>query len=138
VSGTLRQPDSATQTQKQKSPVSLRPSWSQVAIMFVCTIPVAAIATGVGMAIAVFLANKFDIKAQSDASYVLVLVLSPGLFLAGLIEPSLPPAGPFNFRGIIMGFLFNFLIYFGIFFSFVLWADRRWRLKRAAPRSANE
>ena len=131
MSETERQTDSTARSQKQTPSIALRPSWSQVVIMFVCTIPVAAIATGIGIALALFLAKTFDIKPQSDASYVLLLVLSPGFFLAGLIEPTLPPAGPFDFRGIIMGLLFNFLIYFGLIFYFVLWADRRWRRKRA-------
>jgi hypothetical protein len=98
--------------------------------MFVCTIPVAAIVTGIGMALAAFLATEFDFKPQSGASYVLLLLLSPGMILGELISPYLHPTGWLDLGGFVIAILGNFIYWFVWIFWFALRSDRRWRRKR--------
>jgi hypothetical protein len=109
----------------QKSSVALRPSWSHVAIMFVCSIPVVAIVTGVATAV------PFVFDTRNWGWYVLVVPLSPGWLLPALLASHGNLSG-FNWDDLFNALLANFIYWFVWIFWFVLWFDRRWRRKRAA------
>jgi ABC-type transport system involved in multi-copper enzyme maturation permease subunit len=94
--------------------------------MFVCSIPLVAIAGGLATAL------PFALEPKTAGWYLLVLVFSPGWLLSRLIETSLPPAGSFDFRELLNAFVANFVYWFVLVFGFVLWSDKRWRRKRAA------
>jgi hypothetical protein len=106
-------------------PIDLRPSWSQVIIMFVCSIPVVAIVAGAATAL------PFVVEARSWGWYVLVMPLSPGWLLPALLASQGTPSG-FNWDDLFNALLANFAYWFVWIFWFVMWSDRRWRRKRAA------
>jgi hypothetical protein len=121
---------SETEHPPQKSPVALRPSWSQIVIMFLCSIPVVAIVAGVATALPFVL--PYVLQERSWGWYVLVVPLSPGwLWPALLASQQAPPSG-FNGDDLLSALLGNFIYWFVWIFWFVLWSDRRWRRKRAA------
>jgi hypothetical protein len=108
------------------SSVPLRPSWTQIAIMFVCSIPLVAIVAIAATAVP-FMADK-----RTWGWYVLVVPLSPGwLWPALLASQQVPPSG-FNWDDLLSALLGNFIYWFVWIFWFVQWSDRRWRRKRAA------
>ena len=112
-------------SQSQATDSALRPSWGQVAVMLVGSIPVVVIVATLATAL------PFWLLAGSWATPLLV-PLSPGYLVAGLIEPLLAYRGGFDFRFIYIAFLANLAYWFVLVFGFVLWSDRRWRRKRAA------
>jgi hypothetical protein len=101
-----------------------RPPWSQVAIMFVCSIPVVAIVAGIATAI------PFALEEKGWGWYL--LALSPGWVLSELISPHVPHAGWLDFRALFIAFFGNFVYWFVWIFRFVLRADKRWRQRRSA------
>ena len=111
--------------QSQTTDSALRPSWGQVAIILVGSILVAVIVAGIATAL------PFWLPAERWGTPLLV-PLSPGYLVAGLIEPLLAYRGGFDFRLIYIAFLANLAYWFVLVFGFVLWSDRRWRRKRAA------
>lgn len=115
-----------TEHPAQKSPVALRPSWGQIVIMFVCSIPVVAIVAGVATLVP-FIADK-----RTWGWYVLVVPLSPGWLMPALLASQQVPPSGFNWDDLLSALLGNFIYWFVWIFWFVLWSDRRWRRKRAA------
>lgn len=108
-----------------RTSVPVHPSWTQIAIMFVCSIPVVAIVALMATAVP-FVADK-----RAWGWYVLVVPLSPGwLWPALLASQQLSPSG-FNWDDLLSALLVNFVYWFVVIFWFVLWFDRRWRRKRA-------
>jgi hypothetical protein len=116
---------SETEHEAQKSSVAPRPTWSQIAIMFVCSIPVVAIVAGVATAI------PFIVEKRSWGWYVLVAPLSPGWLWPALLASHGDSSG-FNYDDLFTALFANFAYWFVWIFWFVLWTDRRWRRKRAS------
>jgi hypothetical protein len=110
----------------QKSSVAERPSWTQVVIMFVCSIPVVAIVAGVATFVP-FMTDK-----RTWGWYVLVAPLSPGWLMPALHASQQVPPSEFSFDDLFNALLGNFIYWFVWIFWFVLWSDRRWRRKRVA------
>jgi hypothetical protein len=112
----------------QQSSFALRPSWTQVVIMFLCSIPVVAIVAGAATAVP-FIADE-----RTWGWYVLVVPLSPGWILPALVasEGALGSHSGFNWDDLFYALLGNFIYWLVWIFWFVLWLDRRWRRKRAA------
>ncbi len=113
----------------QKSSVALRPSLSQVVIMFVCSIPVVAIVAGAATAV------PFVVDTRNWGWYVLVVPLSPGWLVPALLASHGDSPG-FNWDDLLNAFVANFVYWFVWIFGFVLWSDRRLRRKRAAQLGA--
>lgn len=109
----------------QRASVPLRPSWTQVIIMFVCSIPIVAIVAGVATAL------PFVVEERSWRWYVLVGPLSPG-WLWPVLRESQRASTWFHFDDLSSALLGNFIYWFVWIFWFVLWSDRRWRRRRAA------
>jgi len=109
----------------QVTSVARRPSWGQVAIMFVCTIPVMAIVARIATAAPLVVGTR-DLAMVSAGGAAF-----SGWPLSELIAPYLPPAGWFNFRAMYIAFVSNFVYWFLWIFSFVPRSDKRWRRKRA-------
>jgi len=121
---TDRERVSAASAETPLASTALRPSWSQVLIMFVCAVPVVAIAAGVATAILAF------VTPATWVWFLLAVVLSPGWLLAWLIEPRISEGGWFDVLS--TAFFFNFVYWFAWIFIVVLRSDRRWRRKHAA------
>ena len=109
----------------QNSSVPLRPSWTQIAIMFVCSIPLVAIVAIVATALP-FVAGK-----RTWGWYVLAVPLSPGWLWPALLASHGDSPG-FNYDDLLSALLGNFIYWFVWIFWFVQWSDRRWRRKRVA------
>jgi hypothetical protein len=77
-------------------------------------------------------ALPFALESKTAGWYLLLRVFSPGWLLSRLMETSLRPAGSFNIRELFNAFIANFVCWFVLVFSFLLWSDKRWRGKRAA------
>ena len=120
---------SETEHSAQQSTVPLRPSWTQVVIMFVCSIPVVAIVAGA--ATALLFVFPYVLQERSWGWYVLVVPLSPGWLWPALLA-SHGGSSVFNWDNLFNASLGNFVYWFVWIFWFVLWSDRRWRRKRAA------
>lgn len=98
--------------------------------MFVCSIPAAAIVTGLAIFLLFEIASILDLKEGTDAAYLLILVLSPGWFVVKLLRWT--TTGSDNLDLIFLTVVADFVYYFFLVFLFALWGDRRWRQKRAA------
>ena len=129
MSETPRPPSSPLLNQSQPSDSVLRPSWSQTLLIFVCTIPAAAIVTGLMTWLFFETASILRLKEGDDFLYLLMLVLSPGGFVVKLLHG--PTTGWDKLDLIFFSFVADFIYYFCLVFGFSIWADRRWRRKRA-------
>jgi hypothetical protein len=120
---------SETEYAAQKSSVPLRPFWTQVAIMFVCSIPVVAIVAGAATALPFVF--PYVVHERNWGWYMLVAPLSPGWLWPALLASHGDSPG-FNFDDLFRALFGNFVYWFVWIFWFVLWSDRRW--PRNAPR----
>ena len=125
-----RPPNLPLRNQSQPSDSALRPSWSQVLIIFVCSIPAAAIVTGLATWLFFEISSILGLKEGDDSLYLLMLVLSPAGFVVKLLHPR--TTGWDNLNLLFYSFVADFLYYFCLVFLFSLWADKRWRRKRGA------
>ena len=68
-------------------------------------------------------------KPGNEARHALAFVLSPGWYV---FESLIPQNSGFAGLGMLFyGIVANFAYYFCLVFFFSLWADKRWRRKRA-------
>jgi hypothetical protein len=130
MSGTRDTPDLQRRSNFLAGLAGTTPSWSQVLLIFVCSIPPAAIVTGIAIWLVFEIASNLGLKEGSDALYLLILVLSPGLYVVKFLRPLKTGWDPFDL--IFFSVVADFVYYFCLVFVFSLWADRRWRRKRAA------
>jgi hypothetical protein len=86
--------------------------------------------TGIAIWLVFETASSLGLKEGSDALYLLILVLSPGLHVVKFLRPL--KTGWDTFDLIFFSVVADFVYYFCLVFVFSLWADRRWRRKRAA------
>jgi len=128
VSETGDTPDLQRRSNSQVGLVRTTPSWSQVLLIFVCSIPAAAIVTGIAIWLLFRIASTLGLKEGTDALYLLILVLSPGLYVIKFLRPL--KTGWDSFDSIFFFVVADFVYYFCVVFVFSLWADRRWRRKR--------
>jgi hypothetical protein len=98
--------------------------------MFFCSIPAAAIVTTMAMVFSFKIEGALGVKPVGDAWHVLAFVLSPGWYVGEFLIPQ--KAGFEGLDFLFYGIVANFVYYFCLVFVFSLWADRRWRRKRAA------
>ncbi len=66
--------------------------------------------------------------------YLLILVLSPGLYVIKFLRPL--KTGWDSFDSIFFFVVADFVYYFCVVFVFSLWADRRWRRRRVDRKEA--
>ena len=115
---------------EQKKLPGTTPSWSQVFLIFACCIPAAAIVTIIAMGLAFKIEEALLNKPGNEAWHALAFVLSPAWYL---FESLIPQNSGFGgLRMLFYGIVANFAYYFCLVFFFSLWADKRWRRKRAA------
>lgn len=98
--------------------------------MFVCCVPLAAIATVMAFLVAFRIENIHEIKPETSAWHPLVIVLSAGFYFSEFYSSHTPHRG-WDFTPLKIAMLADFSYYFCLIFGFAIWADRRWRRKRA-------
>lgn len=108
--------------------MNLRPTWSQVLLMFVCSIPAATILMLAALLVLVSVETRGP--GVDHAWRLLAHLLSPGFYVANVYETHTTHKGmDLTPWGIIIGT--DFVFYFCLVFWLAIRLDRRWRQRRA-------
>lgn len=96
--------------------------------MFVCSIPAAAVVMLAALLIVFGIASR---EAAADDVWRLVAhLLSPGIYVMNFYEAHTAYKG-MDFTPLLILIGTDFVFYFCLVFGFAIWADRRWRRRRA-------